>query len=102
VNEKPQCTNNVWANTTYQSFSIALKDALENANRNNDVEHNIYANSLILLRSYKRIITEVIKRNIESYPVIAKAKEMMEIAGMTGGRQNDWDNRSEIDRLKRL
>jgi hypothetical protein len=36
VNEKPQCTNNVWTNTTYQSFSIALKDALENANRNND------------------------------------------------------------------
>ena len=36
VNEKPQCTNNVWANTTYKSFSFALKKALTNANRNND------------------------------------------------------------------
>ena len=36
VNEKPQCTNNVWANTTYKSFSFALKKALTNDNRNND------------------------------------------------------------------
>ena len=36
VNEKPQCTNNVWVNTTYKSFSIALKNVLANVNRNND------------------------------------------------------------------
>ena len=30
VGENPQCTNNVWVNTTYKSFSIALKDALTN------------------------------------------------------------------------
>ena len=32
VNEKPQCTNNVWVNTTYKSFSIALKNVLANVN----------------------------------------------------------------------
>ena len=36
VGENPKCTNNVWVNTTYQSFSIALKDALTNASSNND------------------------------------------------------------------
>ena len=36
VGENPQCTNNVWVNTTYEFFSIALKDVLPNANRNND------------------------------------------------------------------
>jgi hypothetical protein len=36
VGEKPQCANNVWVNTTYKSFSIALKNALTNANKNND------------------------------------------------------------------
>ena len=36
VDEKPQCEKNVWANTTYKSFSFALKKALTNANRNND------------------------------------------------------------------
>ena len=36
VNEQPQCTNNVWVNTTYQSFSIALKDVLTNHNCNHD------------------------------------------------------------------
>ena len=36
VGENPQCTNNVWVNTTYNFFSIALKDVLPNANRNND------------------------------------------------------------------
>lgn len=36
MNEQPQCTNNVWVNTTYQSFSIALKDVLTNHNCNHD------------------------------------------------------------------
>ena len=36
VNEQPQCTNKVWKNVTYKSFSITLKNALENANRNSD------------------------------------------------------------------
>ena len=35
-NEQPQCTNNVWMQTTYKDFSKALKDALFNANRNDD------------------------------------------------------------------
>ena len=36
VGEKPQCTNNLWVNTTYKYFSIELKNVLANANRNND------------------------------------------------------------------
>lgn len=36
VDEKPQCEKNVWANTTYKSFSLALKKALTNTNGNND------------------------------------------------------------------
>ena len=36
MNEKPQCTNNVWANATYNFFSLALEKALTNANSNND------------------------------------------------------------------
>ena len=36
VGENPKCTNNVWKNSTYLSFSKALEKALENGNKNND------------------------------------------------------------------
>ena len=36
VGENPKCTNNVWENTTYKSFSTALKSVLSNDNRNSD------------------------------------------------------------------
>ena len=36
VGERPQCLNNVWVNTTYNDFSKALRDALLNANPNDD------------------------------------------------------------------
>lgn len=71
-------------------------------NTNNDVDNEIYSASIKLLNVYKGIITEIIKRNLESYPAISKAKEMMEIAGMTGDRQFDLKNQDKIKDLKKL
>lgn len=69
VGENPKCTNNVWVNTTYQSFSIALKDALTNANSNNDS---------IILNDYLSCITNLAKalddfiKNHQQYPDVFK------------------------------
>ena len=69
VGENPKCTNNVWVNTTYQSFSIALKDALTNANSNNDS---------IILNDYLSCITNLAKalddfiKNHQPYPDVFK------------------------------
>lgn len=50
VGENPKCTNNVWKNSTYLSFSQALEKALENGNRNNDY---------IILNEYLSCITNL-------------------------------------------
>ena len=69
VGEKPQCTNNVWVNTTYHSFSIALKNVLTNANGNNDY---------IILNEYLCCITNLAKalddfiNNHQQYPIVFK------------------------------
>jgi len=67
VNEQPQCINNVWVNTTYQSFSIALKDVLTNHNCNHDS---------IILNEYLCCITNLAKalddfiNNHQQYPYV--------------------------------
>ena len=69
VDEKPQCEKNVWANTTYKSFSLALKKALTNANSNNDS---------IILNDYLSCITNLAKalddfiKNHQQYPDVFK------------------------------
>ena len=67
VGENPKCTNNVWENTTYKSFSTALKSVLSNDNRNSDY---------IILNEYLCCITNLAKalddfiNNHQQYPYV--------------------------------
>ena len=67
VGENPKCTNNVWENTTYKSFSTALKSVLSNDNRNSDY---------IILNEYLCCITNLADaldefiNNHQQYPYV--------------------------------
>ncbi len=67
VDEKPQCENKVWVNTSYESFSIALKNALTNTNGNNDsVILNEY---LCCITNLATALDDFIK-NHQQYPYV--------------------------------